>query len=188
MRIVREISVVDRGTAAQRNEWDAALVEIHDAISVVVWPEGASGFTINPIIKGNGVKPIKTAFTSLLFERYGWKPEVDRIDASRQTTEGRVAVEWETGNISSSHRALNKMALGILRRTLLAGVLVLPSRRFSRYLTDRIGNYEELERYFPMWASLPIEVGLLAVVVIEHDAESLDVPRITKMTDGRALR
>jgi DNA modification methylase len=29
--------------------------------------------------------------------------------------------------------------------------------------------------------------GILAVIEIEHDRESLDVPRLTKGTDGRAL-
>lgn len=34
-----------------------------------------------------------------------------KLDAVLYTDYGPVALEWETGNISSSHRALNKMAL-----------------------------------------------------------------------------
>ncbi|MHB8394398.1 MAG: PDDEXK family nuclease [Candidatus Dormibacteria bacterium] len=94
--------------------------------------------------------------------------------------------EWETGNISSSHRALNKMALAMLEKRLSGGVLVLPTRALYRYLTDRIGNYEEIEPYFRVWASLPIDSGFLAVIGVEHDRTSQQVGRIPKGTDGRA--
>jgi len=56
-----------------------------------------------------------------------------------------------------------------------------------RYLTDRVGNYPEIEPYFPLWRALRIEEGLLAVIAIEHDAVSKSVARIPKGTDGRAL-
>jgi hypothetical protein len=97
-------------------------------------------------------------------------------------------VEWETGNVSSSHRALNKMALGILNGVLIGGALILPSRAMYRYLTDRVGNYDEIEPYFPLWKSLKVGRGLMVVFEIEHDAVSRDVPRIKKGTDGRALQ
>ena len=70
------------------------------------------------------------------------------------------AVEWETGNISSSHRALNKMAIGIGDGILLGGTLVLPNRNLYNYLTDRIGNYEELLPYFPMYQVIKPENGI----------------------------
>ncbi len=95
--------------------------------------------------------------------------------------------EWETGNISSSHRAMNKMALGLVEGRLSGGVLVLPTRRLYTYLTDRIGNVKELEPYFPLWSSLNVRQGFLGVIVIEHDRESWDVPRIPKTTAGRAI-
>jgi hypothetical protein len=58
-----------------------------------------------------------------------------------------------------------------------------------KYLTDRIGNFPELQPYFPLWRSLnaTIREGVLEIIAIEHDATSADVPRITKGTDGRAL-
>lgn len=37
-----------------------------------------------------------------------------------------------------------------------------------------------------MWAALSIAKGYLGMVV-EHDATSLEVPRIEKGTDGRAM-
>jgi hypothetical protein len=81
-------------------------------------------------------------------QRSGWKVEellaitplkrLGKLDAVLYSGRGPVAVEWETGNISSSHRALNKMALGLLNGTIAAGVLIVPSRKLYRYLTDRI--------------------------------------------------
>ena len=70
----------------------------------------------------------------------------------------------------------------------IGGVLIIPSRAMYFYLTDRIGNYAEIEPYFSMWQSLNVSEGVLAVIEIEHDALSIDVPHITKGTDGRALR
>ncbi|MDI6824861.1 MAG: hypothetical protein QME93_08350 [Bacillota bacterium] len=96
-------------------------------------------------------------------------------------------VERETGNISSSHRAMNKMALGILRGLMAGGILILPTRQMYKYLTDRVGNFPELEPYFPLWQSLRVTRGFLAVIAVEHDGVSKDVPRIPKGTNGRAL-
>lgn len=96
-------------------------------------------------------------------------------------------LEWETGNISSSHRAINKMCLGLLDGTLIGGVLVVPTRAMYKYLTDRVGNFTELEPYFRFWRRCPVKEGLLAVIAIEHDGVSRDVQRIPKGTDGRAL-
>lgn len=79
------------------------------------------------------------------------------------------------------------MALCLLRKQLVAATLVVPSRRLYRFLTDRIGNYSELEPYVDLWRSIPCTSGVLEIVVIEHDAESTSVPRIPKGTDGRSL-
>jgi len=64
---------------------------------------------------------------------------------------------------------------------------MVPTRAMYEYLTDRVGNYEELEPYFEMWRRSQVEEGLLVVVAIEHDGVSKDVPRIPKGTNGRAL-
>ena len=110
------------------------------------------------------------------------------LDATCAVDRKLLCVGWETGNISSSHRALNKMCLGMLRDLLIGGVLILPTRKMYGYLTDRVGNFSEIEPYFPLWRSIPVREGILAVMAIEHDAVSLNVPRIRKGTDGRALR
>lgn len=110
------------------------------------------------------------------------------FDAWIQVTDRKpFVVEWETGNVSSSHRSLNKMAMGVWTGFLEGGILVVPNRKLARWLTDRIGNYEELRAYFPFWSSVPAAEGYLGIYVVEHDRETTDVPRIPKGKDGRAL-
>lgn len=147
--------------------------------------------------KGNGVTPIKLGLMEELHS-LGWKLEVPldiatvklpgKLDAVLSTSHGPVALEWETGNVSSSHRALNKMALGLMRGVLACGILVVPSRPLYRFLTDRIGNFDDLAPYLDLWRSIPCQAGVLELDVIEHDATSTDVPRIPKGTSGRALQ
>lgn len=103
---------------------------------------------------------------------------------------GLVVAEWETGNISSSHRSLNRITLGLVCGIIHGGLIVLPNRDLYYYLTDRIGNYRELEPYFVIWESLAHEVenGIIEVVVVEHDEVSDSVPPIGKLTDGMSDR
>ena len=196
VKIVQEISLISKGSFEESQEWAVIRDEIRSAIDLIVWPPGAFNFRINPTRHGNGVKPIKNACMTALKENFGWQLETQiryatrspgRIDATKALDNHLFALEWETGNISSSHRAVNKMVLGLLRRVLLGTALVLPSRKLYPYLTDRIGNYEELEPYFDVWRAVEIQEGFLAVFVIEHDAVDSSVPRIMKGTDGRAL-
>lgn len=102
----------------------------------------------------------------------------------------RIAIEWETGNISSSHRSMNKLAIALSCGILDAGVLIVPSRALYEHLTDRIGNIGELSGYLAMWERLKVSVtrGLLAVTVVEHDALTRDpaLPYLTVGGDGRA--
>jgi hypothetical protein len=142
--------------------------------------------------------PIKKNFIRSL-EKNGWKGEY-RMKIASRLRPGPVdsvkilsgnrtfAVEWETGNISSSHRAINKMAVGLMDGVIEGGVLILPSRDMYQYLTDRVGNFAEIEPYFNVWKNLKISNGFLAVIEIEHDDLSKDVSPIKKGTDGRALR
>jgi hypothetical protein len=201
MKIVRVETLLSKGPYSSSKEWCATREALHRAIRRVSWPPGSKKFTIYPESgkkrgKGNGVKPIKEGLMVAL-ARGGWKLEhpldlatlkkPGKLDAVFQSTHGPVAAEWETGNISSSHRALNKMALGLLKGKLTAGILIVPSRKLYKYLTDRVGNIDEIDPYLDLWRCIPCSHGVLEVVVVEHDAESLDVPRISKGTDGRAL-
>jgi len=202
MKLVRTEFLIRAGAFPDSRGWKVIETEIHKAIRSIVWPPHKRLFTIFPQSgkkrgQGNGVKPIKEAFC-LKLKQNGWALEVrlplavrrnpGAIDAIKQLSENQFfAAEWETGNISSSHRALNKMALGIKQGILKGGVLVVPTRRLYVYLTDRVGNFEEIEPYFDLWRSVSCKDGLLAVIAVEHDGTSDKVPRITKGTDGRAL-
>ncbi|XQA63225.1 hypothetical protein ACM9XD_07755 [Xanthomonas sacchari] len=113
------------------------------------------------------------------------------FDFLTQTISGlHVAIEWETGNISSSHRSINKLVIALAAGQIHAGVLILPSRNLYEHLTDRIGNIGELSPYLTMWSGLASTVarGLLAVVVVEHDILTDDpsFPYLPSGNDGRA--
>ncbi len=165
MKIVQEVSLISHGDFEKSQEWSIIQSEIRSAIDLIVYPTGASNFTINPARHGNGVKPIKNACMAALQENFGWQLESrityatrspGRVDATKRLNGDFFALEWETGNISSSHRAVNKMVLGLLRGVFLGSALVLPSRKLYAYLTERIGNYEELEPYFDVWRAVNI--------------------------------
>ena len=49
------------------------------------------------------------------------------LDAIRETPLGIIGFEWETGNISSSHRAIGKLIQCMQMRGLIGGFLVIPS-------------------------------------------------------------
>jgi hypothetical protein len=102
----------------------------------------------------------------------------------------RIAIEWETGNISSSHRSMNKLAIALGNGVVEVGVLIVPSRNLYEHLTDRIGNIGELSGYLSMWESLKAAVprGLLAITVVEHDelTTDTDIPYLPVGNDGRA--
>lgn len=208
MKIVENVVLLSHGEFAQSDEWVEIRKEIHKAIQSAAWPVGRSTFSIYPESgkksgQGNGVVPIKKLPMEAL-KKQGWALEYPwavggqatglngkgtkpgNIDAAKNFDQGLVVVEWETGNISSSHRAVNKMALGLVMGTCIAGVLVVPNMRLAQYLTDRIGNIEELRPYIPLWKSINLESGVLEIVVIEQDAEDRTVPRIPKGRDGRA--
>lgn len=205
MKLVAVYEIMRAGDFPQSPEWGQCLDELKDAIRQVEWPVGTGQFLLDPSYDGsephleNGVKPIKEKFQESL-QRNGWRLEErfpivnedgkqpGKIDAVKILRSGVVAAEWETGNISSSHRALNKLSMGIRTGKILGGALVLPSRDLYQYLTDRIGNISEIKPYFSNWQSLPCENGILVVMVVEHDGFRQGVGRIPKGTDGRALR
>ena len=78
------------------------------------------------------------------------------------------------------------MALGLVANKCDAGVLVIPNMKLAQYITDRIGNIEEIRPYIPLWENLSVQEGVLELVVIEQDGESANSPKIPKGKDGRA--
>lgn len=203
MKIVEIHDVLSVGSFPQSEEWQAVCKHVEGAIYATDWPHGSGRFTIYPQSgkkrgEGNGVVPIKIPCIERL-KQFKWITEklppilgnVMRpgdLDALYKCTAGFIGFEWETGNISSSHRAINKLLLTMQVGGLIGGFLIVPSDELKRFLTDRIGNIGELRPYLPLWSSIPIKEGVLRIVVVEHDATSFDVPRIPKGTDGRALQ
>jgi hypothetical protein len=201
MKLIKTEILIDKGPFSSSSDWQEIKTQIAQAIKAVEWPPGSGSFTIlkqsgKKRGEGSGVKPIKKAFMAKLKE-FGWQLET-RVDIATVRTPGPIdatrlvgnrlfAVEWETGNISSSHRAVNKMAVGLLKKKLIGGILILPTRELYQYLTDRVGNFPEIAPYFSMWRALNVDEGFLAIVAIEHDQVSTKVPRISKGTNGRAL-
>lgn len=124
-------------------------------------------------------------------ESFVSSPWFDAVRASDVDGETRLSVvEWETGNISSSHRSLNRITLGLIMGIITSGIVILPTRNMYQYLTDRIGNYVELEPYFLIWESLSSEIdnGIIEVIAVEHDRKSNEVPLIGKLHDGMSDR
>lgn len=200
MKIVHVETVVSCGPYSNSNHWKKTRRSIHAAVRKCAWPPGSRKFTIHPQSgkkrnQGNGVGPIKLGFIREL-RKLGWTIEgaaknhlgehLGHFDAVLLGPYGPIVVEWETGNVSSSHRSMNKLTMLVSDGLIAAGTLVVPSRKLYVYLTDRIGNYRELEPYLKLWKSVPCRKGVLEIVVIEQDAESFDVPRIPKTTAGRA--
>jgi hypothetical protein len=203
MKLVHTEILVDQGGLTISPIWKRAEGEIVASIEAVKWPLGSDGFTLF-LEEGkkphhqNGVVEIKHMFIGKLADKEWGKetpfdPTADvspgDFDASKEIDGRSFCVEWETGNVSSSHRSLNKMALGLTYGIIAGGILVVPTRAMYRNLTDRIGNYEELRSYFPLWRRKEgIDEGILAIFAVEHDGVSPNVPRIGKGTNGRALR
>jgi len=192
MKIVREDFLIRTGEFLMTREFELILDEVRQAIKSVNYFSD-NKFIINPVKKGNGVKPIKKSFVETL-SSFGWKGEermtiVDGvnpgpIDAVKEFGDDLFAVEWETGNISSSHRALNKIATGIIQHNLIGGILVLPTKELAQYLTDRIGNFEELQPYFALYSNLIVSEGIICVISVTYDDTSDDAPLIPKGKDG----
>lgn len=157
-------------------------------------------FILNNSAKNcNGVVPIKEKCYEILEEQFHWfreKPlayfqndaqKGGPIDVYKEFVAGkdvfRVGLEFETGNISSAHRSLNKLCVGIKKRELDMAILMMPVKGMSFYLTDRVSNYEELEPYFLLLDDVPF-------IVFGFDAEKYSpiAPILPKGKDGMSPR
>jgi len=180
--------------------WQACN-EIKNAICSVTWPSDSQIFSINNSQKNcNGVVPIKDPCYQCLEYTYQWfreKPlevlknekqkggpiDVYKEFLDKDGSKFRVGLEFETGNISSAHRSLNKLILGLNRKELDLAAILLPVKALAYYLTDRVANYEELEPYFEITNKLPF-------VFIGFNADTFDnkVAFIPKGKDGMSHR
>jgi transcriptional regulator with XRE-family HTH domain len=104
----------------ERGVRNVSLKNIGKLARALDWPPGSGTFILygEPGKKrgmGNGVTPIKTACMSRLRDEFGWELETGinvgtvklkgGVDATCPMAGRLLALEWETGNISSSHRA-----------------------------------------------------------------------------------
>lgn len=196
MKISEAIDLGDGKALASSDSWKSADTDVLEAIASVVWPEGTNEFIVNPRKKGNGVVAIKAQFAESMHSR-GWQVEQPfalpsddvrpgPIDFQKKTLDGLLLVEWETGNISSSHRALNKIAMALSQTSVAGGALVVPSTELAKYLTDRIGNIRELKPYLDIWKQWAQEHGLMKIYVVTYDGYDADTPLIPKGRDGNA--
>ena|ERR1700677_280676 len=198
MKIIKTVFLINAGSFTKTAQYKSVFKEIMDAIKTIRNPIGSKSFQLNPIKHGNGVTSIKNDCMKHLKSK-GWKLE-ERLNLAVRLTAGPIdavkhfnsyppfAFEWETGNISSTHRALNKMVLGLIDKKLSGGILVLPSQKMYPWLTDRIGNFDEIEPYFPIFKHLNLKNGILAVVVIEQDGLSKNIPLLKKGQDGNSKK
>ena len=173
-----------------------ALQEISDSITSMTNCINNT-FTINCSSKNcNGVVPIKEKCYICLENTYNWYREKPLksfpskggpIDVykefSSNTHPFNVGLEFETGNISSAHRSMNKLSLALQTNELQLAVIILPVHKLSYYLTDRVSNYEELEPYFALLHDR-------AFIVLGFDAESYsaNAPLLPKGRDGMSTR
>ncbi len=177
-----------------------AYDEIADSIVRNVSP-GQDIFILNNTKKSaNGVGPVKERCYELLENTYGWfreKPlhyfhndakKGGPIDVYKEFSKNqhiiRVGLEFETGNISSAHRSMNKLCVGLCKNELDIAFLMLPVLDTSYYLTDRVANYEELFPYLePLLHHYPF-------VVFGFGAERYDKNAVLlpKGKDGMSLR
>lgn len=147
----------------------------------------------------NGVVPIKEECYRILENEYNWYREKPLayfhdyaqkggpIDVYKEFFTGpdifKVGLEFETGNISSAHRSMNKLCVGIKQHELDFAFLMMPVKTMSFYLTDRVSNYEELEPYFLLLDNIPF-----VVFGFDADKYSADVPILAKGKDGMSPR
>ena len=125
MKIVHIETVINCGTYARSKHWQVTRKALHASVRKCAWPPGSKTFTIHPQSgkkrdEGNGVGPIKMEFVRELRER-GWTIEgaaknhlgqqLGDFDAVLLGPHGPIVAEWETGNISSSHRSMNKLTM-----------------------------------------------------------------------------
>jgi Restriction endonuclease BamHI len=195
MRIVETIDVISAGAVSESADWRLAWKTVKRAIEITDWPHGSGSFTIRPERHANGVGPMKGPCIGEL-ARNGWQTErlpkqlagvgMGNLDAILTTVTGIFGFEWETGNISSSHRAVGKLIHCMQQGGIAGGFLVVPSDSLKVHLTDRIGNNGELRAYIPLWGQMSVSSGMLRFVVIEHDSTSPTVALIPKDWSGRA--
>lgn len=128
---------------------ECAYNEVANSIWKNVTP-GHDTFILNNTGKNcNGVVPVKERCYQILEDEYGWYREkpllyfrdnVQKggpIDVYKEFYQGGnvlyVGLEFETGNISSAHRSMNKLRIGLVKEEITIAFLMMPIKAMSFY-------------------------------------------------------
>ncbi len=193
--ISREADALIAQSAPAYQAYEEVMCSIKNNVS-----PGKDIFILNDSQKNcNGVVPVKEECYRILEEDYHWYREkpltyfhedvqkggpIDVYKAfSFRDTVFMAGLEFETGNISSAHRSMNKLRVGIIKGELDIAFLMMPIKRMSFYLTDRVSNYEELEPYFVLLDDVPF-----VIFGFDADEYNSDAPLLAKGKDGMSPR
>lgn len=202
MKIVHEEIILNEPMEGTEDDLEVALSEVRKAIGSICWPPGSDRMHLNPsrnrkketgkkttTYGGNSPSQMKLAFAEGIVAQH-WDAEVTvevvdgervgNVDFVSHKSSGLYCVEWETGNVASCHRSVNKMALGLLTNAIRMGILIVPSAEMYPYLTHRTANYREISPYRHLWKYLTFKQGYLSMIVVEHDEIDGSVPVIPK--------
>lgn len=188
------LEIIEQNPYAQ-----SAVFEVRDSIGSIV-SRNLSYFVVNCSAKNcNGVVPIKEKCYAKLEEYYLWYREkpLDYLHNDQQkggpidvykefglaADPFKVGLEFETGNISSAHRSMNKLKVGLIKGELDMAMLIMPTKQLSYYLTDRVSNYEELQPYF-----LHLEDSPFVVFGFDAEEYSSTADLLPKGRDGMSDR
>lgn len=193
MKIVQEfkstiLNIILLHEPSAKKAYDEVITAIRNNTTV------GNEYVLNDSKKNiNGVTQVKSQIVSKLNQEYGWKLEYPLTYLSADASKGgpidafkefgkdnyKVGFEFETGNVASVHRSINKLLIGITTGNLNMGILILPMKSMSFYLTDRVANYEEIEPYLLLWSNIP-----LAVIGFDADRYDPNAPILSKGKDG----
>ena len=193
MRIVKEVIALDALPAESAADLAVLRADILGGFKNIVWPDGSNKFSINPVPKANGVGPIKDEMMKRL-KRNDWADEVPTsdeaesgpVDAIKTVGSLRACFEWETGNIASSSRSLLKMMDALTFGYIDVGFIVVSSKDLARFLTDRIGQYDELRWSLRMLPHI-FKHGRIEIIVMQYDELDTRVPFIPKQACGNGV-
>ena len=176
-----------------------AFCEVSQSIEANV-TQGYNIFILNSSAKNcNGVVFIKEKCYQIFEEKFGqfrekplsyFRDDAQKggpIDVYKEFVINddifKVGLEFETGNISSAHRSMNKLCIGLKKQELNMAILMMPIKPMSFYLTDRVSNYEELEPYFLLLDEVPF-------IVFGFNTNKYDesAPLLSKKKDGMSPR
>jgi hypothetical protein len=153
LKIMDVVTLQSCGTYAVSRHWKKTRKQIHDAVKRCERPEFVS------FLKTKGWAMDRRS-------RNAFDRALGYFDAVLPGPEKPVVVEWEAGDVSSSHYSMNKLTMFVSSGIISAGVLVVSSRRFYVRSGDRAGNFRELDAYLGLWKSVPCGAGVLELIVV----------------------